>query len=429
MAGNPSSARPTVVISNVYADDNRGGAAITQAAIDIAREAVPEARIFLIAVSGSREELVDSFRFTLRANADVEVLPPLFAAHSSRAADRAIAVLQLLTCLVFPRLFARRHKTIGRIAEADLVMGKGGQAFRNYAAREIPSLIFTTAPLIVAQRLRRPTALVAASIGPFVRSRTVRLVARMILRRLTVVMPRGPRSTAALLELGVDERRIQQVPDSVFRFDPPADQEVARMLDLYGLRRRCFLAMTVTANMGSHRRRAETFISLAMIAHAVLDAGLADQIAVIVQTDGKTSDRAVSEQFVRFLDDDRVVLVANEHTPHELMALYGGARATIGGRVHSAVFSVVAGTLAFPIEFGGVKSRDIFTGSTQRRILFPLAETAEALKERVVSALNSADDEAEVKHEAAALRAQAREIETALRRLLTQPGDLIDMGR
>lgn len=384
---------PRVVISNVYTDDNRGGAALTAAAIQMARAAVPGCVITLISVSPS-DELQDAFRYTRLAYPDIEVLPPPFSPRHRRF-GAAAAVVHSLTVLAMPRLFGRSMLAVARVREARLVIGKGGQLFRDFPLKGLPSLWLSAFPLLLAARVRVPRVAYGISIGPYTRGHpAASRLAGLILRRLSLVLVRGDHSRQLASDLGVRPDRIIDTPDTVFSLSPPTSEQSAAIAKNLGLPLGRFLAMTITDGMGRQTQASSVFPTLRDVLLALLSEGAVDEVAVIVQTDGSTSsDLAASRSFVQYLNEPRVRLIEDEFSYQDLMALYGAARATIGGRIHSAVFSVVAGTPAFPIEGGGHKAREIFARLEQGDRALRLTEDAPAtMLTRIRSVLTNGND-------------------------------------
>lgn len=373
-----------VVVSNVYADDNRGGAAITSATLKLVSRSFPAARVALVSTKaeGPREAL----RFTVQDHPDVEVFPAALATRRGGLATLG-ALLRSLLILASPRAAARSNPTVARIVEADLVIGKGGQVFRGYTLKGLPGLWLTALPLLIARRCGIPAVAMGVSVGPFRGLRASERLCGWILRRLSLVMTRGEESAALARSLGVPAQRVVMVPDSVFALAGPSAEAVCAIrerLDLLGVDYLC-----VTVTLHSHTGAAARVPDLVgTLLRLLLDAGVAARALVVVQVDGQTSDSAYSRAIVDHVKDPRVHLMAEALSVAELLALYGGARATVGMRIHSAILSVIAGTPAFPIAVEHNKPRDIFStfGQAEHVIDFevsPPGQTAAMILDRL----------------------------------------------
>ena len=159
----PTSVPPNVVISNVYADDNRGGAAITSAAVRLARTALPGCAVTLVSTARTSQLAHEALPFTLADHPDV-VIVQAPVGPSQRTLGGLSAVLRSLGILAFPRWAGARNPAVQAVLSADLVIGKGGQVFRGYPARGLASLWLTAFPLVLSWRCRRPRAALAVSV-------------------------------------------------------------------------------------------------------------------------------------------------------------------------------------------------------------------------------------------------------------------------
>jgi colanic acid/amylovoran biosynthesis protein len=362
-----TTSRRNIVISNVFADDNRGGAAITGAAIDAVLGAFPEARVAAITVAPGMSDR--THRFTRARYPDVDFLTPSIEVPKGALGGLRALMRSVRFLLVRPGPSA--SPTIHRLLGADLVVSKGGHVFVDrQGIRGLLSLWFTAFPVILAARYGIPTAIHATTIGPF-RHKSSRALNRWILRRATLVLPRDGRSHTEALLLGLDPQRVSQVPDSVFSVTPPARkhrESVARKLGFHGVR---FGIITVRRGPGSSEVHKQFLANLTRVARSVLDRDIVDRIAVVVQVDGETSDADISRSFVESVADPRVSLVCEDLSPEEMIAFYGAGLFTVGCRLHSAIFSLVGGTPAFSVAVIGAKMHGVFESLGLQEFVVP----------------------------------------------------------
>jgi polysaccharide pyruvyl transferase WcaK-like protein len=404
-----------VVITNVYSDDNRGGSAITAAAIEMARHAVPGCAVTLLAVGSDPDELPQQFRFTGALYPEVEILPAMVRLHEKGPVARLRHYGVSLSLLALPRRAARHGAAVSRLRDANLVIGKGGQAFRGFRIQDLGSLWFTTLPLLVACRMRRRVAVVGVSIGPFSKGRLSRRLAGFVLRRLSLLIVRGHASQVEALAMGVDPRRIRVAPDSVFFLPPPDASARNEMLDRTGLRGQSFAVATLGDLPRNHHLRDQKIQVVRAILARLLEDELVTRAVIVVQTDGKTSDVEISSDCLAACDDPRVQLITDEMSHQELIALYSGAFATIGGRLHSTIFSLLGGTPAFPLAFFN-KPHDVFSALGLPELVLDIrgADPSE-LAERVVVTLAGRPD----------FRSDLMALSARLRRALTEDVELL----
>lgn len=403
----------SVVVSNVFGDDNRGGAAITAATVDAVRRAFPAAHVTLLAVDDHHSPLSRSHRHTLAAYPDVDLLPA-----TGRDLSRPLMGLRtaLLTVVWLLRPGAPSlPPSLRRVREADLVVSKGGFVFVHRAsAGSLLSLWLTAFPLTFAWRVGVPTVAFSTSIGPF-RSRPSRWLNRFLLRRVTLVLPRDERAAAAARELGVGSGRVEQVPDSAFALPPPSSDGVARARSRYAAGERY---AAVTVRLVEDDRHLLDALSLTVT--ALLESGAVDRILVVDQV---SADRADSARLTAAAADPRVTHLDEDLAPAALVELYGGAELVIACRLHSAIFSLVAGTPTLAVSIDGTKTEGVFESLGLGENVVPrhqaTSDRLTALAQRLLtqrSAQRRAITEAVIP-----AQAEARSLHTQLRRAVQQP--------
>jgi polysaccharide pyruvyl transferase WcaK-like protein len=353
----PSQQEPLVVVSNAFSDDNRGGAAITGSTIGLLNDAFPRWRVALESVqAGSFRSL---YRHTLRRHPQTSVLPPLVTpGRGPWPGVRAVA--RSLLILLFPRI--SRGPAMKALRQASLVVSKGGFVFVDRGgARGLMALWLTTFPLILAARLGIPFVLLGCTVGPF-HERLSRIVASICLRRARLIVVRDSRSAVEVRSIARLRGQVVESPDIVFRLSPPSTLEQEEAAQRFNLGGETFGVVTIRS-----RESASATIALArrlaLTATDLLNWGVVQRLAVVVQTDGDmTSDRAASQQLIRLLQDPRASLIAADLSPRELMALYGKATFIIACRLHSAIFAMIAGTPAVAVSLDREKTEGVFEG-------------------------------------------------------------------
>lgn len=377
-----------MVISNVFSDDNRGGAAITAGAIETARRAFPECTISLVTVTAPNDEL---YRHTKRRYPGAEILPPLVEVGKGPLTGTR-ALIRSLLILASPGRYVQR-RTVSRIAEASIVIGKGGQLFSpKRRMRGLAGFWMAILPLVLARRLGIRTAFHGITIGPYPPRALAATLAGWILRRVDLVLVRDARSYEEARALGVDPLRLDQVPDAAFSLSPSAKERAQELSQELGLGQNAFGALTITTSRGAHDY--ELFEFLENVVREVLERRIIQEMLVVLQTDGPTaSDRLASQTFVDRLGHPNVRLLDRDLSPEELMSLYGSAAFTVGCRLHSAILSLIAGTPAFPISrTTTVKADDVFRTLGLEQFVVRIGGTQEAqvvLARRLVDAIQA----------------------------------------
>jgi polysaccharide pyruvyl transferase WcaK-like protein len=359
-----------VVISNVFADDNRGGAAITEATMRFANQVVPGASLRLVAVSGDATRLDTSHRHSrTRLGPDDEVLPAPFAPSGRFGGLRAVSrsILALLR-----RPTSRAPRALQEIYGAALTISKGGHVFVDRVGlRSLLGLWLTAYPVVYASRWGIPTIVYGASIGPFV-GRMDKALSAQILRRVTLVMPRDALSRQRLETLGVPTSQIVEMPDSVFSSDPPTTPERQTMLQTLDLAQGRYLAASARMRRPEDAQRLD--LLAVSIAEAAARIACVERVVLVLQVDGRSASDAEATEYLRERLDERGVrvrVIGDDLDHRALAAVYGGAAATVACRMHSAILSVLAGTPATVLEMDGTKAAGVFAMLGAPEAVFP----------------------------------------------------------
>jgi polysaccharide pyruvyl transferase WcaK-like protein len=360
-----------VVITNVFADDNRGGAAITEATMRFAREVVRDASLRLLAVSGDASRLESSHRHSRHNLSPGDELVPAPFTPSGRLGGVRAVVSSIL--FLVRRATPSSPLALKEVRGATLVISKGGHVFvaARRGLRSLFGLWLTAYPLVYASRWGVPSIVYGASIGPFAGRLDTALNA-YILRRATLVMPRDLLSRQRLVSLGVSQSSILQMPDSVFALKPPTLQERRATLERLGLPAGRYL--TATARMRSSADADRLDVLAASISQAAARTAGVDSVVLVLQVDGPSvSDAGATAKLRAHLAERGVhVQVVEDDLDHrELAAVYGGGRATIACRMHSAILSVIAGTPSTVLEMDGTKAAGVFASLGVPEAVFP----------------------------------------------------------
>jgi polysaccharide pyruvyl transferase WcaK-like protein len=178
-----------------------------------------------------------------------------------------------------------------------------------------------------------------------------------------VVVTRDPISTKEARRLGCQV--VRECPDIAWTFENGrVGSEVlpARLPSVgrYG----------VVIVSGETPKLDDVFLArLGELSRRVLDEGLVDTLVVALQS---LEDRAVTSRFVRSRDP-RYILLDDDFSPEELMALYRDARFLMGRRLHAGVFALLGGTPTILFSTDGVKTDGVMSelGLSDRVFPYP----------------------------------------------------------
>jgi len=320
-----------ILIINAYSARNRGDAGIVVAMIHYLRELWPDCRI---RVMSSYAEENRAFYARYRAES---VAPPWPLARGtgslSRYRDGLAAWLRAV--------FLPGSRRFQAYREADLVVSAGGGYI--YSSRRGPMGIGLLNALYhywLGPRHGKPTLGFPQSIGPLDHAIDRALVKRA-LRDVDLVFSREAISTKLLQQLRI---ACEEVPDIAFTLPAPprdANRKKERRIGLTVLDWRFSKAGSTPEDIGRYLHK------LAGLARAVLSAHPDARISIFPQVDvgASDSDVPISRELEAMVADERcrVVELAPDVTPEELVTLYSAMSVFVASRMHSAIFAIAGG--------------------------------------------------------------------------------------
>lgn len=415
-----------ITLVNGWSDDNKGDAAIVEGLVrSVQAQANTPPQFTIVSMFRRPSGGNDHYRHTRRLADTIDVHPALIpvslpgGADSNLAliADFLLAVGMLLTG-TRGRWFlpASRRATWSALVEADLVISKGGHIyFANGSARSFLALFRNLFPVLLAQRLGRPTVVYGQSIGP-VCGRLQRWLLRAVLNRLSGLYVREPVSLRRIDSLGV-VGSASICWDSAFTVQPEAlpSQETLPLDEP-------FVAVTVRQWFFPYRdsTRQDPYSQyLAGVADCMarIRRELGLRLIVVPQVIGPTAledDLKAAAQLRKYLPYELrqdTIFLEDDFTAGQLATLYGKARFVLATRFHSAILAISAGTPAVVISYHGPKAEGIMEMLGLGRFVIGMEEaTGEALWSRCVEVYErrdqlgavAADRKREIEHSIAA---------------------------
>jgi polysaccharide pyruvyl transferase WcaK-like protein len=348
----------SVVIANCYPDDNRGSAALNDAACVIAARAFPGARIALVS-AGRSDGGRASFRHSLRDHPTVQVLPPLLRPTARGGLREAAAVATGLLWQAFPSRIPTTG-TASALRTADIVLSRGGYVlFDAGFIRWWMGPYLMMLPFRLAHRLGTPTWTLPTSVIP-PRGVSGALMLRHILRTFDGVAVRDPWAQQAAVELG--GRRVRLYTDTAFVLSPPSPGEVDDALLRYRLKGHRFGVLTTRHDLvepSVDRRKRE--LQAAAI-RDLLARGEIDRVLVTDQTVGPELREQPSARELRGMIGDRALPLDGDFSHRDLMSLYARADVLLTQHLHSFIFATMTGTPALVFSTDGAKVEGLVAG-------------------------------------------------------------------
>jgi len=353
-----------VVIANCYPDDNRGSAALNDAACVIAALAFPGASIAVISAardSGGTTEasLRARFRHSLAGHPRVQVLPaPLQTPRTAGLAEAAAVTRGLLWQLAPWRL--GRGPAMEALREADVVVSRGGYLLADPGGLRWwlnPYLLML--PNRLAHRLGKPTWTLPTSVIP---AGTVlgNLALRHLIRSFDRLALRDPVALPAAAAFG--GRDVHVYDDTVFILDLPDGAAIAGAVERQGLTGRRFGVVTARS-WGSAADDARKRALQVAAMRDLLDRGQLDRVLVVAQTVGPDLDETpTARALLEALGTDQAQLIEGDFSHRDLMALYGAADVVVTQHLHSFIFAAMMGTPAVVLSVDGHKVEGVVAG-------------------------------------------------------------------
>jgi polysaccharide pyruvyl transferase WcaK-like protein len=326
-------------------DRNKGDLAILAATVAAIRGAAPRCTITAISAELATVSS-DPAETGLTRGLGIEVLPTpvpsrrAFGGGTIRwltrllIAELALAAVRVGGARVLPYLRPPDRQLFACLLGTDIVVAKGGSyLYCRGKIREFMYLWRMLYPLRAALAANRPLWVLGVSVGPLRPRLTSRLVAR-VLRRCRRVYVREEISQARCRDLlGIPS---EVIPDIAFLFDQvpalPATGVIGFTVREYDF--------PEADDPEEARRRYRTSIVDAINEVLRREPGL--RVVFVPQVvDDIATGAALRSQLEQ---PDRAEVMADNLSPEELMAVYGGLELVVATRLHSVILSVDAGT-------------------------------------------------------------------------------------
>jgi colanic acid/amylovoran biosynthesis protein len=366
-----------VAVVNGWHDDNKGDGGIVEATIALVLELDPEAEVSIVSTfSADDPAYANAYRHLKSRYPAVKVVPSPLPVHRKRGPlgyyggvlPWLIRMIPELARLVVPSL--GNSAGAQAIADADLVISKGGQVFYNKTAhpRDLAHLLRHLYPLVIARRNAVPYVVFGQSFGPF-KGRLGPVVARIVLNGAKGLFVREQISARVLREIGVHPDKIAAVPDAAFWLRAQPSDRLDAILGSAGLVAKKFWVVTVrtwpTGTSSKEKIQLLNYLKeMRALISGILDSDPTSRVALVAHVLGPIEiedDRRPTAQLLSMLSEfkDEVVFIDADLTPSELVALYGRAKFVVGTRFHSVVFALAGGTPAMAISYFGPKATGI----------------------------------------------------------------------
>jgi polysaccharide pyruvyl transferase WcaK-like protein/O-antigen/teichoic acid export membrane protein len=359
-----------VLVTHLYSDMNAGDAGITEGLCDELKEAGYKSVQGWSTLSGRPEEI--AARLPYNASRFQVLYPALWAGFGDdsdgggwqrqwRAAVvfllqgvRAVACLLMPWLVLAPIWSHKERRTIDAAARADVIISKGGGFFYCEGLRDIPFLLRMCLPLIVAGAHGKRVELFGQTIGPL-RGRLSQWVMRRTLKISGArVWARESRTVALLREIGIKEKQLDRVPDCAFKL---------RKFRTVGLTSAAPIALRRAAlsirpwnfpgSLDSAQAHAHYMASIVGAVRHLSEAGWeVSLVAQVISNNPAEDDRRACDEVSGILGlEVPLRIIVGPKSPGEWISFYASQDLVISTRMHSAIFSMCAGTPPLTISY------------------------------------------------------------------------------
>ncbi|MEW6242888.1 MAG: polysaccharide pyruvyl transferase CsaB [Bacillota bacterium] len=291
-------------------------------------------------------ELLISGYFGFGNSGDDAILQAMVSQLKAEIPDARICVLSASPDLTRERIgveaVARFNpvQVLRAVAGADLLISGGGSLLQD--ATSTRSLVYYLSIIYAGIRMGKKVMLYANGIGPLGRPLNRRVVSAVI-NRVPLVTLRDEASRRELERLGVNQPRVEVTADPVFSLT--ADMERGKvLLKEQGVRLdKPLLGISIRPWPGINER-------ILTIAEACRALKAQHDVAFVLLPLQPSKDMAVSEALKAALGTDAVVL-RSDYTPGDHLDIISCFAVTLGMRLHSLIYSVVAGVPAVGVSY------------------------------------------------------------------------------
>ncbi len=401
-----------------WSDDNKGDSAIVSGSITLLRNAFPEAHFTLIPLDQSLGQ--KDYRHLLRAFPGILEIASTSYPEMKKPKFRYLRLVASSWFSLLPRPF---QSDLEAIASADLVVCKGGHilhtdVYKSHMSATAAMLQYAYFP-IAAFRYNKPVIFLGHSLGPFWGA-VDRYLASFVLKRSNMVFVREPISAQVARQLGVPEDKLKVIPDMAFAIEPRYTPAVHSILQDYGLEKSNFAVMTIRS-WHNERLQLRFMQEMANLVRYLLRDGHVEKVALVAHTIGPTpieDDRLASRELFRLVEGHDVVLIEQDLSPEEMVALYGKAQLLVGTRFHSVIFASIAGVPAYSIAYAGPKAEGIMKMLGAEDLVQHISTFSAKKAIEDITSEKMARWKAQVKDKVAVLRRQLEDLVPFLRGLV-----------
>jgi polysaccharide pyruvyl transferase WcaK-like protein len=395
----------TVITNGFGHTSNVGDLALLAATVNLVRWVAPQQTIYVMPWQMVTSDMEFRFHSLLHLFPDVHLINPLLPAPSRAVPfpeDSVMEKIIVLSWSIWMNLRAElgSHLGVGResrlfqqvLKDADLIILRGCNIVqRDGNLRALASIRRVTFPLLLAQRLEKPTALLNISVGP-VESSVGRCLVKHTLERATYISVRELLSAERVKDFTARQPVISA--DTAFAYPIKLPTNVEREPNLVGLNL-LGKGEYLEAVQGSWKHYEKILKSLA------------EELNLLMRQDPKLrflciphemsevkmlSDMIQLRKLVALLDyPEKVTILDRVERPEDVISAYARCSIALGMRFHGFVLAGLAATPMIGIDLNSQKVNGMAVSLGVNDLMIDLDQPGQ-LVEHVSKALESASE-------------------------------------
>ena len=359
-----------IVVADCYHDSDKGGGGIIggtlEAIYNVCRRHNCDPQISLLyRFSADDPRFASASRLTSKVFPQAKILPAPISSQHGPGLKWIFWFFKVFLVgpirLLFPGLSG--HVSVKALRKADIVIFKGGHFYRSWTKNPVldtVALYLLTYTLLMCRRLKCRFCVLSHSFGPF-HSNWSRRIISFALERAEYLSCRESISKDNLTACGMKNEKIHVDCDLGFAVTSTGQKQTEDILKSHGLKPFEYVAVTARPWFQSQRKQGieeaynKYIKNMAEMCDYVIE-HRHKKITLVLQNDGAHS---VNEPDIFPLRDIRqnirnkneAIIMDNDFTFEELVAIYANAELTIGTRLHSCIFSFAVGTPSIAVGY------------------------------------------------------------------------------
>jgi len=364
-----SSSKHTVrmLILGMGSLENKGNLAILEGTVETVKRFVPDSQ-FVVMSHGPRNELD---RFPVRAIPSI-IEAPLGSKTKKLFRTAFVLAKGLVTVFIlvlwkisqsFPHLGQDTFLNsfgLKQYVDSDLVIVRGSDAaFSDFY--NLDSLLFTFLMILPCLILRKKTAVLGHSVGPF-KSRIAKILTRFILKRVDLITVREPLSMKILKDIGVRNRNVFETSDLAFTLPLVSDKTTNGVLQaeripmnrpIVGVSASRLISKWFPARNQELRYQEYVQFMAKIVKHVneTLDA-IVVFVPHVVGPEKYDDDRIVARDICQIISDkDMIRIINGEYSASELRGIIRHCDIFVGTRMHAVISAISACVPSLAISY------------------------------------------------------------------------------